>query len=172
MTPGNGTAPIILTALFGAADFTLLDGLRRRHFPPERNAVPAHLTLFHHLPPTAAREILDVMKAIVRDRPAPAATLAGLIRMEQGVAFRVDSLALADMREDVADHFHGLLVAQDQQGWRAHVTIQNKADPKDAAALYQAMKAAFRPRPLTIAGLAAWWYRGGPWEALGEARFR
>ncbi|RZL99804.1 MAG: 2'-5' RNA ligase family protein, partial [Sphingomonas sp.] len=45
-------APIIVTAVFGAEDFAWADGLRRAHFPPDRNIVPAHLTLFHHLAPS------------------------------------------------------------------------------------------------------------------------
>ena len=50
-------APIIVSAEFGAADFARLDGLRRAHFPPARNVLPAHLTLFHHLPPSLETEI-------------------------------------------------------------------------------------------------------------------
>ena len=45
------TAPLIVTALLGRADHAWLDGERQRHFPPERNQLPAHLTLFHQLPP-------------------------------------------------------------------------------------------------------------------------
>ncbi|HEU5286581.1 MAG TPA: 2'-5' RNA ligase family protein, partial [Sphingomicrobium sp.] len=36
---------LIVTAELGAEDFAWLDALRRRHYPPERNRVPAHLTL-------------------------------------------------------------------------------------------------------------------------------
>lgn len=168
---GGRLAPIILTATFGDADFATLDSLRRRHYPPDRNQVPAHLTLFHHLPPTAADEVTSLIKAVARDRPAPAAHLAAVMKMDAGVAFRIDSPALAEIRGTIADHFHGSLVAQDQLGWRAHVTIQNKALPRTAASLHAALLANFRPRPLKIAGLAAWWYRGGPWERLSEARF-
>jgi hypothetical protein len=39
----------ILTAELDPASFAWLDWLRREHFPPERNLLPAHLTLFHRL---------------------------------------------------------------------------------------------------------------------------
>ena len=35
-----------------------------------------------------------------------------------------------------------------------------------------ALRRDFRPRPLAIAGLAAWHYRGGPWEPAMTAMFR
>ena len=52
-----------------------------------------------------------------------------------GVAFRVVSDELDAIRDDIADHFHGLLCAQDAAGWRPHVTIQNKVAPREARAL-------------------------------------
>ena len=41
------TAPLIICADFAPADFAYLDALRRAHFPPERNILPAHLTMLH-----------------------------------------------------------------------------------------------------------------------------
>ena len=43
------TATYILTAELDSDSFAWLDGLRRDHFPPERNWLPAHLTIFHRL---------------------------------------------------------------------------------------------------------------------------
>ena len=43
---------IIVTATFGDGDNGWLQQLRRAHYPPERNRVPAHLTLFRQLPPS------------------------------------------------------------------------------------------------------------------------
>lgn len=42
-------AIFILTAELDADSFDWLDRLRRDHFPPERNLLRAHLTLFHRL---------------------------------------------------------------------------------------------------------------------------
>lgn len=133
--------------------------------------MPAHITLFHHLPPTAAAELREQLKAECRGR-APAARLSGLRHLGRGVAYQVDSPELADVRERLADHFAGLLIPQDMAPWRPHITVQNKVEPKAAKALLTELDASFAPRPLQIAGLASWWYRGGPWEPLSEHRFR
>ncbi len=162
--------PIIVTALFGKEDFAFLDGLRHTHFPPERNLVPAHLTLFHHLPPSTADELKNRLTELAR-QPAPRAWLAGLINLGGGVAFRIESPELQTMRADLADAFVALLVPQDRAGWRPHVTIQNKVPPADARALHAALSVDFARRPLTIAGLASWYYRGGPWEPLSRHMF-
>lgn len=165
------SAPIIVTAMLGASDFAWADGLRRAHFPPERNQVPAHITLFHHLPPGVADELRDQLKAETRAR-APAARLSALRHLGNGVAFQVESPELAALRERLADHFTGLLIPQDQAAWRPHITVQNKVKPAEAKALLTELQGSFLPRPLQIAGLASWWYRGGPWEPLSEHRFR
>ena len=56
------TAPIIVTALIGAPDFAFLDALRRAHFPPDRNHLRAHLTLFHHLQPSCVEELKHLLQ--------------------------------------------------------------------------------------------------------------
>lgn len=157
-------APLIVTALFGAADFAFLDGLRRAHFPPERNVVPAHLTLFHHIAPGLARELKQRLAAETRATAPPRAEIVGVIGLGRGTALRIKSPELESIRARLADAFHGLLVPQDQAGWRPHVTIQNKVAPSEAAALTARLRAEFAPRRVAIAGLASWWYRGGPWE--------
>ncbi|MGA1808174.1 MULTISPECIES: 2'-5' RNA ligase family protein [Sphingobium] len=163
--------PIIVTALLGAADFAWADGLRRAHFPPERNQVPAHVTLFHHLPPSLLPELRTRMKQICAG-PAPLARLGDVLLLGQGVAYRIDSPDLAALRDELADAFTGLLTPQDQAGFRPHLTVQNKVEPRVARALADRLRADFHPRPIAIAGLAAWHYRGGPWELASETRFR
>jgi hypothetical protein len=41
--------PLILTARIGDSDLQPLDLLRQRYFPPDRNFLRAHLTMFHRL---------------------------------------------------------------------------------------------------------------------------
>ncbi len=164
-------APIIVTALFGHQDAAWLTGLRRQHFPPERNYLDAHLTLFHHIAPALADELKQRLRAETRGVQAPRAMLAGVMSLGRGTAFRVESPDLIAIRARLADAFSGMLMPQDQAGWRPHVTIQNKVEPAAARALKAQMEADFAPRPLAIAGLATWWYRGGPWEPLSRHMF-
>jgi hypothetical protein len=162
--------PLIVTAEF-APEFGWLEQLRRRHYPPERNRVPAHLTIFHALPPSLEEEARSRLARAVQ-RPPPTAQLAGLMDLGGGVAFRVVSDDLDSIREDLADAFHGMLGAQDSAGWRPHITIQNKVAPKEARALKQALERDFQPGPLAISALGLQRYLGGPWERLGRYSFR
>ncbi|USI73000.1 2'-5' RNA ligase family protein [Sphingomonas morindae] len=165
------TAPIIVTAQFATADQAWLDGLRRAHFPPERNHLSAHLTLFHHLPPSLADE-LDGRLRRATAAPRPAATIGPPWSLGRGVALRVASDGLAAIRADLAEAFADVLLPQDRAGWRPHVTVQNKVDPAIARALAATLGEDAWPRPLAIAALASWWYRGGPWEPIARYRFR
>ena len=161
---------LIVTAELGAMDFAWLDGERRLYFPPERNQLPAHLTMFYALPPSLEAEVRSQLKAHCAG-PRPSATVAGLINLGRGVAYRVVSAELDSIREAIADHFHGSLSVQDASGWRAHVTIQNKVTPRNAKDVHDRLEQDFRPRPLAIHGLALHRYLSGPWEPLGRWRF-
>jgi hypothetical protein len=164
-------APIIITAFLGCGDQAWFDDLRRAHFPPERNQLAAHLTMFHHLPPSAAAEVKQRLRDETNGVRRPQARLAAPFSLGRGVAYRIDSPELAAIRARIAEAFAGLLTPQDQAGWRAHVTVQNKAEPAAAKALLASLTADYRPRPLAIVGLASYWYRGGPWEPLSRHMF-
>jgi len=162
---------LIVTAELAHPDFSWLEGLRRAHYPPERNHVPVHLTMFHALPPSAETELRSRLAQVVR-RSAPAAVIAGLMDLSGGVAFRVVSTELDHIREELADGLHGLLGAQDSGGWRPHITIQNKVAPKVARALKESIERSFAQRPLQISGLAIHRYVGGSWEPVAGYPFR
>jgi hypothetical protein len=162
---------LIVTAEIAQRDFSWIEGLRRAHYPPERNRVPAHLTVFHSLPPSAETEIRGRLSRAVQAR-APAATIEGLMDLGSGVAFRIVSPDLDRIRDELADGLHGLLGAQDSGGWRPHVTIQNKVAPKVARALKHSLESGFAPRPLAISGLGLYRYLGGPWERAAVYSFR
>jgi hypothetical protein len=164
-------APLIVTALMGADDFGHFDALRRAHFPLERNFVPAHITLFHHLPPARLPELTQLLRTIAKDA-APRAWLADILFMGRGNGVRVESDELLDIRARIAEWFAADLIVQDQQTPRLHITIQNKVAPNVAKALHAELVAQFRPRALTINGLAIWSYRGGPWDLIRKFAFR
>lgn len=159
--------PLIVSALLGPEDFAWLDRLRRAHFPLDRNRLPAHLTLFHHLPPSLGAELNQRLGEIARGS-RPQAEAAGLIDLGGGVAIRIVSPELEEMRADLAHAFAGLLTPQDQAGWRPHVTIQNKVSPAEARALKSRLEADFRPRAIRIDGLAVWAYRDGLWVPVSR----
>jgi hypothetical protein len=164
--------PIIVTALFGDGDNGWLQELRRAHYPPERNRVPAHLTLFRHLPPAIENELSRRLAAQAAG-PPPRAEIAGVVDLGGGTALRVESAALEDLRADLAAAFHGLLTPQDQAPWRPHVTIQNKVEAREARRVQQQLRAGFQRRPLAIKGLASWRYaEDGRWDPIRTHVFR
>ncbi len=165
-------APIILTAQLGSADQAWANALRALYFPVERNFLKAHITLFHHLPPSTLPEIKSALRIITKGFPPPAARLIGVMNLGRGVAYRIDSPVLMHIRDELAEQFQGALIPQDQARPRLHITIQNKVEPHIAKALHRELKEAFRPRALAITGLSAYYYRGGPWEAIQTWSFR
>lgn len=164
--------PIIMTASMGAADQAWANGLRRAHYPPDRNVLDAHITLFHHLPGAQESEVIDRTKALAAEFAAPGASLTELMNLGRGVAYRIHSPGLLAVRAIMADALHGLLTVQDQGQPKLHITVQNKAEPAAAKALMQQLQAEFVARPLAITGLALHRYLGGPWETIGDWRFR
>jgi 2'-5' RNA ligase len=165
-------APLILTLAFPADVQARLEALRRAHYPPERNRVPAHLTLFHHLPGPQAPEILDELKAVARHHRPPELRLAGLMSLGRGVAIRVESDALDAFRDDLAERWEPLLVPQDRAGFRPHVTIGNKLEPADARRLLDRLAAGFRAERTVAAGLDLWRLDDMRWAELVRVRFR
>lgn len=162
---------LIVTAELAPPDFAWLNELRRRHYPAERNRVPAHLTMFHALPPSAEAEVRQLLKTIV-SRPPPKAWIAGLMDLGGGVAFRIVSEDLRHLRDDIADRLQGLLTAQDAAGWAPHVTIQNKVGSREAHALMTSLGEGHAQRELRLSGLGLHRYLDGPWEMLRTFPFR
>lgn len=162
---------MIITAEIAPRDFAWLDQLRRAHYPTDRNQLPAHLTMFRSLPPSAEGEARRTLARLM-NRPPPNASIEGIMDLGGGVAFRIVSPELDSLRRQLADDFFGLLSAQDGSGWRPHVTIQNKVTPKEARQLIAGLERNFRPRPLEIKGLGLHRYLGGPWEMIATYSFR
>ena len=133
--------------------------------------MPAHLTLFRHLPPSLEAELKQRL-SVYTATPPPRAIVAGVIDLGEGTAFRVESEELEDIRYELAEAFRGMLTPQDMAPWRPHVTIQNKVEPREARRLQAELRATFQPRPLEISGLASWRYLGGPWQPIRTHAFR
>jgi 2'-5' RNA ligase len=165
--------PFILSLQLDDASFALLDGLRRRHFPPARNVISAHITLFHALPGDAAAEaeVRETLEAICGSVAPFDLELPGLRSLGRGVAVEVRSIALLQLHRRLAEAFETWLSPQDRQKFQPHVTIQNKVTPEAAKALLTYLSADWEPVTAQGVGLSLWRYRGGPWEAAGTFPF-
>lgn len=164
-------APLILTLAFDEATFARFDGLRRRHFPEHLNFIPAHATLFHHLPGDRERAVIETVASLARAEAPPEVAVTGVRFTGRGVAYTLESPRLEAFRGRLAQAFAEALTAQDRQGWRPHVTVQNKVRPETARALHAALAADFAPHRFTAPAALLWRYLGGPWEALARLNF-
>jgi len=164
--------PLIVTALMGAADQALFDRLRTTYFPPERNQLDAHLTMFHAIPHMLEDELRHRVGILAAELAPPRATISGLMNLGGGVAYRIVSDDLDAIRAELADAFRGHLTQQDSHGWRPHITIQNKVTSSSAIATLAELEHSFTSRPLAIVGLAYHHYEGGPWRLGRRYPFR
>ncbi len=145
--------PFIVTAELPADLFSWANGLRRTHFPPERNHLAAHVTLFHALAPSLREELPAVLARMAAEYAPPSAELTGLMNLGKGTALALTSPAMLSIRSEIADLFHGMLTAQDQHKPRLHITIQNKVTPEAARALQTELGPVVQPRRFAFTGL-------------------
>ena len=157
-------APLILTLELAQPAQNLFQSLRDRHFPPERNLVPAHVSMFHALPGAETPAILRRLRAV--DAARPPVRVEAPFPLGSGVGFRLGSPDLAALRATLARDWAPWLSPQDRQGYRAHVTVQNKVSPEEARLTLRRLAAGFVPFDTEGAALRLWRYLGGPWEAL------
>ena len=169
---GPLAAPLILTAELPQDLYSWATQLRTDHFPPDRNYLTAHVTLFHALPPSAEPELHDACAALARDHAPVPARLEGVMKLGKGTALDISSPALIALWEDLADRFHGMLTPQDEHRPRLHVTVQNKVSIEEARALQADLVPRVTPREFAFRGLELHRYRGGPWEFVKRWRFR
>ena len=164
---GNGP-PLIVTALLDADAQERFDRLRRNHFPPERNHLDAHLTLFHRLPDGPA---IGAALAVAANRPTITARVRRVRRWRGGVAYDFVAPELTALRAQLAEGWSDLLSAQDRGKSDLHVTVQNKVDPAAAERLHAELTAGFDPYDVEVIGLGLWRYLGGPWEPVRAFAF-
>ena len=87
------------------------------------------------------------------------------------MAIEVACPELNALRRELASGWAADLTPQDAQGYRPHVTIQNKVEPAAARGLYDTLRATFAPTVFHADGLQLWWYEGGPWRSAAIIRF-
>ena len=166
MTP----APLVLTLQLDPEAQERFDALRRAHFPPERNHLAAHVTLFHALPGEHEEQVRADVADLARRPPYPV-DVVRVRGLGRGVAYDLRSTELAAQRAELAARWAPWLTPQDARPHAPHVTVQNKVEPAVARALLAQLQAGFVPHVVRGTGLALWCYLGGPWEPVATYRF-
>lgn len=169
---GIGRAPLIVTAQLPSDLYSWATQLRTEHFPPERNFLKAHVTLFHALPFLVEDEVRQVLARIAGENKPVPARLEGVMSLGGGTALKLSSPAMLALREEIADRFTGMLTGQDSHPPRLHITVQNKVAPAAAKALQEWLAPRVEPRAFAFVGLELHAYLGGPWKLMGRWPFR
>jgi 2'-5' RNA ligase len=164
-------APLILTLAMDERSSAIFDEQRRRYFPPARNHIPAHLTLFHKLPAERHNALTHDIVEAVAAQPPFSISVTGLRSLGRGVAYTLDSPALGAFRRALAMKWALWLTLQDRQKHQPHVTIQNKVEPEAARSLLANLSKDFAPFSVTAEGVSLWRYLDGPWEHIETYRF-
>ena len=103
--------PFILTAALPPDLAGFAEGLRRAHYPPEKNHLHAHVTLFHAFAPSLREELRDFIPRIAAEFAVPRGAVKGVMGLGKGTAIALDAPQLLTLRKGIAEHFHGSLTA-------------------------------------------------------------
>lgn len=164
-------APLIVTLQLDETSQLFFDALRKKYFPPERNLLNAHLTLFHHLP-AIENSITDDLKTWSIKQQPLLLHVAEVKNIGKGVAYKINSAALPQLHKQMQEKWHDWLTPQDKQKLWPHVTVQNKVSHKEAAKTQRLLQESFQPFMATGTGFGLWEYKGGPWKALQTFLFK
>jgi hypothetical protein len=178
LTAGRGpdtlvrSPPLLVTAVLPPAVFAWADGLRRAHYPPERNRLAAHVTLLHALPPSAEEEVRRLLSSEAGRMVPPEAEIVGVMDLGGGTAFSIRSRDLEALHADLAHRLSGVIQQRDNRPLRLHITVQNKVPRAEAQELQNALAAAAHPGPFRFAGLLLSHWRDEAWQPAQTYRFR
>lgn len=170
MLTATSGAPLILTLTLDSASQQYFNSLRKTHFPPERNYLDAHLTLFHHLP-QGENAIIEIIEKLTKQHPTIQVQVTGVRSIGSGVAFSMESNQLQQIHKQLQSHWESWLIPQDRQKLWPHITIQNKVKPDEAKQLKEALEQDFEPFVIEGTGLSFYEYLGGPWKFVREFKF-
>ena len=163
-------APSILTLQLDEDAFQFFNEQRQAHFPPERNFLSAHLTLFHHLPPNDQMIVEDIRTiAAVQERLS--LNITEVVSIGKGVAYKVECLPLQKLHKSLQEKWQPHLTAQDRQKLWPHITVQNKVTPDVAKQTLAQLQTFFKPFMAYGIGLTLWSYEGGPWRFIRDFPF-
>jgi hypothetical protein len=163
--------PLLITAELPHDVFAWADALRRAHYPPERNRLGAHVTLFHALPPSAEPEVRRLLAELSR-LPPPEARISGLMDLGRGTAFALESHGMEALHAELAERLHGLLQQKDARPLRLHITVQNKVTRAEARALQADLLRSLKPRNFRFRGFGLYGWTGDLWRLLQVFPFR
>src|SRR5579872_1053623 len=93
----------VLTLALNRDSQARFEALRRMHYPPELNRIPAHVSLFHQLPGT--EDVRSTLIAACRLGDPFTVHVSGIQSLGRGVAYKIASSELQLRRDALAKSF-------------------------------------------------------------------
>ena len=145
-----------------------INHLRKQHFPPQLNKIGAHITLFHALPGSQLTTIISDIISLVHTESSFTMRTSEPIKMSYGVALNANSQDARRLWDILAQKWGptgaDFLSKQDQH-FKAHYTIQNKAEKDVAQKSWEEVKENFRSDQGRAIGFTLYKYlKGGYWR--------
>lgn len=162
-------APLILTVQLDEQSQQFFNKQREHYFPPERNFLQAHLTLFHHLPNEAT--VVNIIRESALHQQQMTLSITEVVSIGKGVAYKISSRDLVTFHKKLQLHWRTLLTPQDAQGLWPHITIQNKVTAIVAKRTKEELQSTFVPFNVIATGLQLWEYLNGPWRLYRKFAF-
>ncbi|MEO7262481.1 MAG: 2'-5' RNA ligase family protein [Jatrophihabitantaceae bacterium] len=160
--------PLVVTLEIDDEAQARWDRERAALFPPGRTQIGAHVTLFHAVPAAQEPAVLAALAQAAARRPFPIEVI-DLMPLGRGVAYRLRSAELLALHRGLQASWWDGVTPQDRQGFRPHVTVQNKVSAELASRTLAQLRQGFAPFEITARALRLWRYEGGPWAY--RARF-
>ena len=162
--------PLILTLSIEKEVALFFNTLRKKHFPPSRNFIDAHLTLFHSLP--NENEIVVFVKDLCEQQTPFELIIKEVVSIGKGVAYKVESSQLMHLHKMLQQKWQPFLSLQDRQKLWPHITVQNKVTIEEVKHLLYELKTGFTPLTTLATGLQLWAYLNGPWALVESFIFK
>ena len=168
--PGTTQPPLLVTCLLDSKSQDYFQKLRNLYFPPDRNIVPAHLSLFHNLPSNDQTQVQKDLESVCNRQYIDLAVTSPKL-MGNGVMFECQSAELNHLHACLARRFEPWLIPQDRQKFKPHIVVQNKVASQKSRETRAEISATFEPFTAQIIGLCLWTYLDGPWRLEKEFSF-
>jgi 2'-5' RNA ligase len=165
------TNPLILTLTLNPEAQRSFNNLRQQYFPPERNFLDAHLSLFHQLP-AGEEGVVKTIKSLASEQSPFNMAITEIVSIGNGVAYKVGSEQLQSLHRHLQQQWQQWIIPQDKQKLWPHITIQNKVSPDVAKALINELSTDFKPFEVLATGFSLWEYLGGPWKLVETFAFK
>ncbi|KAG7575307.1 hypothetical protein FFLO_00471 [Filobasidium floriforme] len=181
--------PLILTLTLDKASHAFLTNLRSKYFPPSRNFLSAHVTLFHAIPPHRINELNQHLNHICATtggwdvfigEPKAMGKRGVLVNVRERPSATVENIhheLLTSLNRGVKSNDDRLTDQDARPLGKPHVTILNKAKDEEQVdkclqevlKVFEEMKQPGQKNGQQVGraiGFELWEYMGGPWKPL------